>query len=797
MKFSLQWLRDFVDIDVSPEELGELLSHSGTKLETLEQRGKEIRGVIVARVMDIKDHPNADNLTLVEVDIGDGRSERVVCGARNFSVGDLVPLASVGARLPGGLEIEERPIRGEVSRGMLCSPMELGVSRDHAGILVLPTDAALGSDVPHVLGLDDAIYDVEITPNRGDCMGMIGIAREVAALVGSELRMPSIDFTPDADLHSPVSVDIQDSDGCRRFVAHYADGVEIGPSPSWMQARLLALGVRPISNVVDITNYVMLETGQPLHAYDAAKLAGHRIVVRRAVEGEKQTTLDGQSRVMHPDDLLITDPESLHGIAGVMGGEDSEVSDTTTTVVLECANFDHATVAFTMRRHSIRTEAGIRFERGADPEAPPFASRRAMKLMTELAGARASAEVVDEYPRPWQPRSLTLRPARTDHILGYSVPPDEQVKHLKSVDIDAAPKDGVIEAAIPSFRNDLQREVDLVEEVARLAGFDRLPATLPSGDAGALEPAQAAERRVRRILVGFGLSEAWTSSFGSPAELDLLGLDEDHPARRMVVLENPTSDEEPTLRTTLLPGLLRSAARNVAQRAESIALFEVARIYEPSREPLPREELCLGAVFYGRQGPASWRHPDRRWDFYSAKGAFESLLKAMEMPPAKWVPVSGMPLHPTRAASINFSGAPIGVFGEVHPAVCERFDVPEQTIVFEIGLETLFSSLPERAKVQELSRFPAVYRDIALVVDEDIEAARLEDIIRRAGRPEVESVRLFDVYRGEQVPEGKKSLAYALNLRSHERTLTDDDADAVRERILNALAERTGAQLRS
>jgi phenylalanyl-tRNA synthetase beta chain len=790
-------LREFVDIEVPPEELGELLSHSGTKLETLEERGKEIHGVIVARVLDIAEHPNADNLTLVEVDAGDGRIERVVCGARNFAVGDLVPLAAVGARLPGGFEIGERKIRGEISRGMLCSPMELGVSRDHSGILVLPTDASLGSDVPHVLGLDDAIYDVEITPNRGDCMGMLGIAREVAALVGAELRMPSTDFAADAELHSPVAVDIQDPNGCRRFVAHWAEDVSIGPSPSWMQARLLALGVRPISNVVDITNYVMLETGQPLHAYDAGQIAGHRIIVRRAAEGEKLTTLDEQSRALHPDDLLIADPERLLGIAGVMGGEDSEVSDTTTNVVLECANFDHASVAFTMRRHAMRTEAGIRFERGADPEAPPFTARRAMKLMSELAGARVSAAVVDEYPILWRPRSLTLRPSRTDRILGYSLPADEQVKHLRSVAIAAQLSDGAVEAQIPSFRNDLQREVDLVEEVARLAGFDRLPVTLPRGDAGALEPAQAAERRVRRILAGFGLSEAWTSSFGSPAELDMLGLDEEHPARRMVGLENPTSDEEPALRTTLLPGLLRSAARNVAQRAESVALFEVARVYEPTRDPLPREELCLGAVFCGRQGTASWRHPDRRWDFFSAKGVFESLLQAMEMPPPKWIPVSGMPLHPTRASSINFSGAPIGVFGEVHPAVCERFDVPERTIVFEIGLETLFSSLPDRAKVEELSRFPAVYRDMALVVDEGIEAARIEDIIRRAGLPEVESVRLFDVYRGEQVPEGKKSLAYALNLRSHERTLTDEDADAVRNRILTALAERTGAQLRS
>ena len=797
MKFSYEWLGEFVDVEVSPEELGDLLSHSGTKLEKLEQRGKEIHGVVVARVLEIADHPNADNLTLVEVDVGDGRTERVVCGARNFSVGDLVPLASVGARLPGGFEVGERKIRGQASRGMLCSPMELGVSRDHSGILVLPADASLGADVPHVLGLDDAIFEVEITPNRGDCMGMLGIAREVAALTGKEVRRPSIDFIADADLASPVAVDIQDADGCRRFVAHYAEDVTIAPSPSWMQARLLALGVRPISNVVDITNYVMLETGQPLHAYDAVQIADRRLIVRRAADSEKLTTLDGQARALHPDDLLIADRQRPLGIAGLMGGEDSEVAGSTTAVVLECANFDHASVAFSMRRHSLRTEAGMRFERGADPEAPPATSARAMKLMAELAGARVSGTVVDEYPRPWKSNSLTLRPSRTDRILGYSLPAEAQVKHLRSVAVDAALKGGLIEAGIPSFRADLRREVDLVEEVARLAGFDRLPTTLPSGEAGALEPAQAAERRLHRILAGFGLSEAWTSSFGSPAELDILGLDEDHPARRMVVLENPTSDEEPALRTTLLPGLLRSAARNIAQRAESVALFEVARVYEPSREPLPREELCLGAVFCGRRGAASWRHSDQNWDFFSAKGVFESFIEAMEMPAVKWTPVSGMPLHPTRAASINLSGAPIGVFGEVHPRVCERFDVPERTIVFEIGLETLLSSLPGRAKVEELSRFPAVYMDMAVVVDEGIQAERIEDLIRRAGQPEVESVRLFDVYRGEQVPEGKKSLAYALNLRSRERTLTDEDADTVRNRILTVLAERTGAQLRS
>jgi phenylalanyl-tRNA synthetase beta chain len=795
VKFSLKWLADYVDIDVDVERLAHLLSHSGTKVESIDQPGAEIRGVVVAEVLSMVDHPNATKLTLVDVLTPEGE-QRVVCGARNFAVGDRVPLATVGAVLPGGFEITERKIRGEVSRGMLCSGMELGLSADHSGILVLPPDSDIGDDVVVTLGLDDAVFDLEVTPNRGDCMGMIGIAREVAALLGNELRLPDDAVKTEEDLAS-VSVTVEDAAGCPRYLARYIGSVRIEPAPSWLQARLLAVGVRPISNVVDATNYVMVETGQPLHAFDASNVHEHSIVVRRARPDEKLTTLDGTARTMHPDDLLIADPRRCLAIAGVMGGEDSEVSDSTTSVILESAAFDAASIAYTSRRHRLRSEASARFERRTDPEFIPFAAARACRLMSDHAAGRVASEVADAYPASRERIELTLRPDRTSAILGYPIPAEEQAGYLRALRIEVVAVGDRLRVTVPSFRPDLEREIDIIEEVGRLAGFDRLPTTLPPGVSGSLEPDQAAERRLRRTLAGFGLSEAWTSSFGSPVELDMLGLPDDHPARRMVELANPTADYDPVLRTSLLPGLLRSVARNAAQHADSIALFELARIYEPTHKPLPQETLVLGAVFAGARGAKDWRRDPGLWDFFGAKGVLQSALAAMEIEPAEFASLKGMPFHPTRASSISIRGTRLGAIGELHPSVCERFDVPEGAVAFEVAVAGLLAAATGRAKVEELSRFPAVYMDLAVVVNEGVAAGKVEEVVRGAGAPDVTSVRLFDVYTGDQVPEGKKSLAFALELRSHERTLSDEDAEAVRDRILRALEERTGATLRT
>ncbi|MDQ3765906.1 MAG: phenylalanine--tRNA ligase subunit beta [Actinomycetota bacterium] len=795
MRVGFKWLRELVPIDAPPSKIAELLTLSGTKVEAIHKPGESIKGVIVAEVLGIGEHPDADNLVLVDVRINGDDTRRVVCGARNFSVGDHVALAQAGATLPE-MAVSERKIRGEISQGMLCSGAELGVSKDHSGILVLPPDSAEGEDVVTTLELDDTILEFEITFNRPDCLGMIGIAREVAALTGAELRMPDASLGVGSDVASPVNVDIRDPSGCPRYVARYIGGVAIGPSPGWIAARLAAAGLRPISNVVDVTNYVLLETGHPIHAFDAARVGDHHIVVRRAGDGERITTLDGVERILDAADLMVADPSRALAMAGVMGGGDSEVTEGTADVIVESAYFDPASVAGTSRRHLLRTEASARFERGADFDAAPYAAARATKLIAELSGGRPAGEMTDAYPVPLERRSVSLAPRKTETLLGMRIAASQQVSYLESLGFRVTTGDATLSAEAPSFRPDIQRDVDLIEEIARLAGFDRLPSTLPRGVAGGLDGRQAAERRLRRTLAATGLHEAWTTSWASERDLDALGLPADHPARKMVEVANPMSDEERHLRTTLLPGLLRSAAHNLAHRVEDVALFEIARIYIPTGG-LPQEPLLLGAVFCGLRRAQTWHGPAERWSFWAAKGVLEAVLTAMGIPETGWSKVTGMPWHPTRAANVTVAEVTLGTIGELHPDVCERFRVEQGTIVAELALGPLVNAQPGRVKVRDLPRFPAVYMDLAVVVEEAVPAQTVETIIRHAGAPELVGVRLFDLYRGEQVPEGNKSLAYGLELRATDKTLTDAQASRVRDRVIRALNDQTGAELRS
>jgi phenylalanyl-tRNA synthetase beta chain len=796
VKVGLSWLQEYVDVDLPAEKLAELFDLSGTKVESLRRPAAGVNGVVVAEVLDIQDHPNADNLILVEVKADGDEVNQVVCGVRNFQVGDRVPYARVGSKLPD-LEISERKIRGVSSAGMLCSPAELGVSQDHSGILVLPPESQPGQDVKSLLGLDEVIFEFEITPNRPDCMNVIGLAREVSVLLRTELRIPDIDTTVGDDLDASVEVRVDDRTGCPRYLARYLEGIKIAPSPGWMSSRLLAAGVRPISNVVDATNFVMLEFGQPLHAFDADLLHKRTIVVRRAKKGERITTLDGVERDLHPDDLMIADPKHSVGIAGVMGGEDSEVSDATERVILESAYFNPSSIAFTARRHQLRTEASARFERGADPEIVPVAAARAAQLMVETAGGRLSAVAVDEYPAPVERPTVTLKPQRADVVLGAPVAPETQAEYLRRLGMEVTEQEDFFEVLPPSFRPDIRREEDLIEEVGRLAGFDRLPSTLPPGRAGALDARQEFERRVRRIMSARGIAEAWTNSLMGPRDLDRLGLPSDHTARRVVSLANPLSEDEPWMRTTLLPGLLGAAERNVAHRATSVALFELARVYEPSGGDLPTEAMMLSGVFLGPQRPQHWNSAEIAWDFFAVKGVIDSLCSGLGVGAVKYTPLEGFPFHPTRAASISLDAAQFGLLGELHPEVCEHFGVPERAVGFELALAPLAARLPEREQIEELPRYPGVYLDLAVVVDDSTPAENVESTIREAGAPELTSVRLFDLYRGEQIPAGKKSLAYALTFRVPDRTLTDEDAAAIRDRIVAALTDRTGATIRA
>jgi phenylalanyl-tRNA synthetase beta chain len=838
MRVSLRWLREYVDVDVPPEVLVERLDLSGTKVEALHRRGERLRGVVVGEVVAIEEHPDADNLTLVDVRTrgagsagpqdrrgagsagpqdrrgagsagpqdrrgagsagpqdADAGEERVVCGARNFSVGDRVAYATVGARL-GEQEITARVIRGQKSAGMLCSGAELGVSEEHSGILVLPPEAPLGEEVAHVLGLDDTIIELELTPNRPDCMSMIGIAREVAALLGRDLHMPVDDLVGSSEVGGRVSVEVEDERGCPRYLALEMDSVVVGPSPQWLAQRLLNAGLRPISNVVDATNYVMLETGQPLHAFDAANIKERTLVVRRARPGERLETLDGVERHLSTEDLLIADPARALAFAGVMGGADSEISDRTSEVILESAYFNPAAVAFTSRRHLLRTEASARFERGTDPNGVLFAARRAAKLIAQLAGARVAERVVDAYPAPIEPRPLRLRPARADAVLGAHIAPEEQVSNLRALGLGARADGEEISVSVPTWRPDLTREIDLVEEVGRLAGYARLPSTVPFGSKGGLSAQQAADRALRRTLAGLGVTEAWTTSFGSPADLDALGLPPTHPARNLVELANPTSRQYPAMRTTLLPGLLGAAAHNLRQRVDGVAFFEVARVYVPVGEKLPDERSLLGMVFAGQRAPQTWSSAARTWDFFAAKGIVEAVGVALGAPESSFEPIVEMPWHPTRAASVLLGETVVGALGEVHPDVCDRFDVAPGTVACELALAAFYESLPGRARAESPPRYPGVYVDVALVVDDDTPARLVGDLVTSVGAPELTAARLFDVYRGDQVPPGRKSLAFALEMRSPERTLTDAEAHAVRDRIVDEARRRVGAELR-
>ena len=791
MKVSLRWLEEFVPIDVPIEKLTELLDISGTKVEEIFRPEGEIGGVVVAEVLKVSEHPNADTLTLVDVKTGDDTDERVVCGARNFGVGDRVPLATVGARLTG-MEITERKIRGEVSRGMLCSASELGVSRDHSGILVLSPDAPLGEDVSRLLDLDDTTIELEITPNRPDCMSMVGVAREVAALLRHDLTYPDVSVETSSELSSPVEVDLRDPHGCPRYVARYMDGLRVAPSPSWIASRLLRAGIRPISNVVDVTNYVMLELGHPLHAFDASRIHDHKIVVRRAKAGERFTTLDEVERTMHEDDIMIADRKHVLAIGGVMGGHDSEISSDTTAVILEAAYFDPASVALTARRQLLRTESSARFERGMDPEAPPGAAARAARLISELAGGSVSETVVDAYPVEIERQQITLRPRRTDSLLGTPISAASQAELLRSIDLTVEDRGDVLAVEVPGFRPDLRREADLIEEVARLASFDRLPATLPPGRIGSLEADQSLDRQIRRTLSALGLYEAWTGSFMSAADVDAFGL-----ATTPMRLINPMSEEESMMRTSVLPGLLRAAARNVSHRAAGVALFEIARVYEDVGEQLPQEATMLAAVFCGARVAKSWNADAKEWDFFSVKGVLEALHRCLGLEPPRFIASGGGPFHPTRGASLVQGPAPIGAFGELHPSLCDKLGVPEGAIVFELSLASFISRIPERVSAREIPRLPATYIDLAVVVAADMPSERVDEIVRKAGAPEVVSARLFDLYQGGQVGQGKKSLGFSLELRVADKSLTDEEALVVRDRIVTALAERVGAELRS
>ncbi len=806
MRVPLNWLRDYVDVDVPVDELADRLENTGTAVESIVRMGRDLKDIVAGLVLECGPHPRAERLVLCRVDTG-GKVSDIVCGAPNVAAGMKVAVAVPGAVLPGGRRIDRAEIMGVDSAGMLLSGVELGVNEDAAGILELPSEVSPGEDLCSYLGLRDEVLELEITPNRPDCLSMIGIAREVAAIFGLLLTrpLPLIEEESPPEIGELASVAIADADLCSRYSARMIQGVTIAPSPLWMQVRLRAAGVRPINNIVDVTNYVMWECGQPLHAFDARRIHEASIIVRRARAGEKMVTLDGATRELDAEMLLITDPAGPIAIAGVMGGENSEVGDDTTDVLLESAHFTPASIMRTSKMLGLTSEASRRFERGSDPSGTVWAADRAIELMSAYAGGRIKSGTLDERPRVIEPVRLRLRVKRTSRLLGVELDVPTASDLLESIDVEVLETvtegdDQALEVVAPTFRPDLEREIDLVEEVARLYGYDRIPATLPAsrGRYGRLNRAQSLLRAIRQILMGEGLFEVVT--YGFTGERTLQRMD---PATvpgpvGLVRLINPISDDMAVMRTTLLPGMLNVLGYNLRRRNAELGIFEIGRVFIPcAGQELPQEPLKLGCVLSGTWEQKQWGRVSCEVDFFTLKGIIEVLLERMNIRGWELSKAQGSWLHPGKSAMVKVRGITLGEFGELKPGVAEDFEVKPNTQVLEFDVAALIAASELLPEFREIGRYPAMRRDIALVMDEGITQAQVEKVIRGAGGTLLRDVRPFDLYRGEQVGTGKKSIAFTLTFFSEDRTLEEGEVSQVESAILDALERELSISVRS
>ncbi|MBS1149468.1 MAG: phenylalanine--tRNA ligase subunit beta [Myxococcaceae bacterium] len=800
MKISLSWLSDYVETKGStPDELARRLTMAGLEVEGLERPGAALNGVVVAQIVESNKHPDADKLSVTKIDAGQGTLLQVVCGAKNYQVGDKVPLATVGTKLPNGTEIKAAPLRGIDSHGMLCSARELGLSDEHAGLLILDPALKVGTPIAQALAMDDVLFEVNVTPNRPDALSHLGIARELATLLGTTVKLPAAKLAESAlPASEAVTIRIEDATRCLRYAARVIEGVKVGPSPAWMQQRLKACGMRAINNLVDVTNYVMLEWGQPLHAFDLDRIAGAQIVVRAAKAGEKLTTLDGKERALSPEDLLIADRDAGLVLAGVMGGASSEVTEKTSRVLLECATFQPMTVRRSAKRHGLHTESSHRFERGTDVSAVPAVLDRAAALIAELGGGTVRAGRVDVVPKPIAPRRVKLRPARVSAVLGVAVPEAEAVKILTCLGFQQVDAE---QWEVPLARVDVGGEEDLIEEIARIRGYDTIPTVLPRG-LGVLAPepkGTLAERRIRTALAGAGLDEVVNYSFVAPAELAAFVAEEG-----AIAVTNPLSAEQSMMRTTLLPSLVQNVLRSARHQAQGVRFYEIARSYRPDRDgggpnhvPVAIERLEVAGVLWGlRDNARTWTAKDAAVDFYDAKAAVEAVLAALHVENVRWEPLDSPWYHPRSAAAVMRDGKRLGTLGELHPRAQQRLDAPAGIFLFQLDVEELVAAAVLVPQASPLTRFPAVLRDLALVVPLPLENEAIRRLIVEVGAPLVEDARVFDVYTGKPIPEGQKNVAFALRYRAADRTLTDVEVNAAHAKIVAEVNQRLGGQLR-
>jgi phenylalanyl-tRNA synthetase beta chain len=804
MKVSLSWLKDYVDIKMKPADLAEALTMSGLEVDSVSERYAYLRGVVVGRIEAVGPHPNAEKLKICRVSTGDRRLS-IVCGAPNVREDMLAPLALPGTVLPDGSRLEKSVIRGERSEGMLCSDAELGLGDNPGGIMVLESSLKVGGDLARSLGLSDTVFELDLTPNRPDCLSVIGIAREIAAIQKTPLKYPDYTIADQADvIHKLSSVRIEAPDHCPRYSARLVENVKVQTSPFWLQDRLLSVGLRPINNIVDITNFVMMETGQPLHAFDFDRLAENRIVVRLAAQGEKFSTLDEKQRRLEAEMLMICDGEKAVAVGGVMGGLNSEIENDTTRVLIEGAYFNPVSIRRTSKKLGLNTDASHRFERGVDPEGTIRAVNRSAKLMVEIGRGTLIDGIIDEYPNHQPVKRVALSTRRTNRLLGTQLDRKRIRELLESIEFKVKPpgndEDSLIVSA-PTYRVDITRPEDLMEEVARLYGYNNIPITHPAMPAEGRSPVPrlVLRNRLKRLMSGFGFAEVITYSFDAESSCDRLQIKPDDPRRSMIQILNPLTEDQTVMRTSLVPGILSTMAYNIARQIKNLKLFEIGKAFiKTDTHSLPLEPEFLIALWTGARDEASWYNQEIPCDFYDIKGIVEGLLGGLKIEGLRFTAMPADSCEYTRpgyTAKIMAADTVLGLVGEIHPRVLAGFNLKQTAFIFELALDKIAELLPETRFSRPIPRFPAVYRDITIIIDRRIETQTVLETAASFNEELVEHLHLFDVFEGDPIAEGKKSVSFRVTYRSSVKTLEDQDVNELHKSITDKLLSAFDASL--
>lgn len=817
MKISLEWLNDYIDIDLEPSRVAEMLTTVGLEVEGAQYEAIDVKGVVAARVGNIRNHPDSDKLRTCTATTDKGEFN-IVCGDPSISDGDMVPLALPGFKLPDGREIKEAKVRGVNSSGMFCSEKELGISEDGTAVMILPDDTEPGKSMEDILQqldpkvninasggvkkeghslCNNSIFEIGLTPNRSDCLSLFGFARELSALTRKETRFPDISMKETSGkCADEISVTIEEPDLCSRYSARIIKGIKIGKSPLWLRKRLEGAGVRPINNVVDVTNFVMLELGQPLHAFDLSRIKDGKIVVRKAVKGEKLVTLDEVERTLNEGELLICDSKDPVALAGVMGGLHSSVVDETKNILLESAHFNPSAVRKSVRKTGLHSESSHRFERGTDIEGVVKALDRAARLIGELAGGEVLSGAIDNYPRPYEKREILFRPERCRAILGMDISDKESVGFLTALDMEVSGSGDKYTVIPPSYRVDIEREIDLIEEVARLKGYDLIPVEALSGSI----PERISQGwrseiyPVRRFMADSGFNEVVNYSFEGPQEIDKLALDEKDALRKRIKLLNPISEELSVMKSTLISGLLARVAFNIKKQNRDLQLFEARKVFRQEGKDI-EEGFRLTALMTGSKGPLLWREEK---DIFHLKGVLENLLDLLNVREYTFENCSNINyLHPGKGATLHVAGKKVGILGEIHPQVCDAYEISQKVVLFDIDLEALLDDQSvEKIRFSDIATYPYVERDMALLVDKGVTVHDILENVKAVKSHLLEKVEVFDQYEGKGIEEGKKSLGIRIRYRSLEGTLTDEEVNGLHKSVLSSVVEKVGATVR-